>query len=162
MNELNDVNAAFFGEPEDAENGMSAATVEMMGIQDLADEYSQNHRRRRELEAELKDVMTRLGQLSEAMVVAFENANTQQMRHNLGLFTKDEQEYVSIDEERFEEAERWIVNHGGGWMIKPSVHPQRLRSFVIRTRDEDHEEIPGCFRVNKVTRIKFTPKKAKE
>jgi len=158
-----EVNAAFFeASSQNGENGSSVAALEMADIKELADEYAKWHNRRRDLETELKEVMAKIGQIDRAMVTAFENAGAEKMRMAPGLFTKDEQEYVSIDEEKYTEAERWIVNHGGGWMIKPSVHPQRLRSFVIRTRDEDKEEIPDCFRVNKVTKIKFTPKKVKE
>lgn len=164
MENIIDAISDFFSEEEQEVQGAVNGEAESLeDLKELAAEYARLHAEKKRLEVDLDDVKKKISQVDSALVMAFENAGIEkQARMKQGLFTKDRQEYVSIVEEMEKAAFDWLTRHGAGWMIKPSVHPQRLRSFVIKERDEQGEEIPECFKVSPVTRIKFTPKKSKK
>lgn len=157
---VEDINAEFFGEPEGEEQEIDERTPGMDDIKSMTDEYVELYARRKRLEQALEETMRSLARVDEALVRAFENANLKNARVNgVGLFSSNTQEYVSINDGAEEEAYQWLKNHGGDWMIKPSVHYQRLRSFVLKIRDNEKEDIPDCFKVSPVTKIRFTPAK---
>jgi hypothetical protein len=159
---MNEIDPGLF-ENGEAKNGQdTVAGVELATINELTTEFAALYRKKKEIEAWLDEINAKLSSVEAAIVKVYENVGVKQMRTPEGLFTKDTQEYVSILEEKAAEAQQWLVNHGAGWMIKPSVHPQRLRSFVIKERDENGEVVPDCFKVNPVTKIKFTQKKGKK
>lgn len=166
MKNIIDTISDFFNTGNDEEQEIQSAVngeaKSLDDLKELAAEYAKLHAEKKCLETDLEDVKKKISQVNAALVTAFENAGIEkQARMEQGLFTKDKQEYVSIVDEMENDAFGWLTRHGAGWMIKPSVHPQRLRSFVIKERDEQGEEIPECFKVSPVTRIKFTPKKQK-
>lgn len=159
MGELD--NSKFFDTQEEIDLTKESADNSLQELNNLTREFSEMVAKRKKAESDLESAMGELGRLQEAIIKIFENigGGMKSVRNEKGLFTLSKLTTVSINQEKYDEAVRWVEMQGGSGLFKKSAHWKALSSFVQNTMKESGDQPPDCFNVNEVKRITFTAKK---